>query len=706
MKRHYLIGIVCAVLVCGCSSNGGGKDGGGPDFFPVSEAGYPDFGALWDCPTPGQSCEAHNACVMSATCGADKKCHPIKVMNCDDGLDCTEDTCKAGGECVNTSIAGTCALPVKYEKDGKTVTETRCFKHGDKNPYDSCQVCNASKDGGSPNTWGLANGGECDDGNPCTKNDYCQSGVCKGQDYSKDCADNYSCTTDSCDGKGGCGSDHPLRSDWCLIKDTGAADSVCYKDQQTDASGCNICDVSKNQHAWTSLGVHCVISSKCYKPGDTDSTGCGVCDPTKSTTAWTPVAGLCKIGTVCYKAGALHPQGCADCEPTVSATAWTVVGDNCLVNNTCYKNGAKDSTGCQVCDPAKSKTAWSTVTNMCKIGSSCYTSGAKHSQGCAICDPATSATAWTVNTDNCLISNVCYIPGTKDSIGCSDCEPAKDKYNWTALPNLCKISGKCYTANSKDPTGCAICDPATSSTAWTVPGANCLIVDKCYTPGQTSTNGCGSCDPTKSKSAWTPVAGKCAIGGNCYSNGDKDATGCLTCNVAQNPNGWTPVAGVSSQGESFDTGKNPPTGWTLVNDDPAGKVGWVVSNRRALSGSYSLYYGDPATGNYDNGDSNSGVATMPAIALTAGKKAGLSFWLYMDTESGSFDTLVVNVNGKAVWSKDYTNVTMKQWQEIDVDLSSYAGQSVVIDFSFDTGDSISNSTEGTFIDSVTVYHNC
>jgi hypothetical protein len=43
---------------------------------------------------------------------------------------------------------------------------------------------------------------------------------------------------------------------------------------------------------------------------------------------------------------------------------------------------------------------------------------------------------------------------------------------------------------------------------------------------------------------------------------------------------------------------------------------------------------------------------------------------------------------------------------VTIDLSSYAGQTVTIKFDFDTVDSVANSTEGVYIDDITIYHNC
>jgi len=630
-KNFTLPCLLALALASACSDDTKKVDSGVKDLTVIPESGLPDgLGPLYDCDTPGQACNAHNSCAIDPVCGADKKCRPSSMQDCSDGLECTKDVCKGMGLCENVALEGWCALPVKLPSTvdgGVPKTEQRCFKNKERNPTDPCMVCNAdpADQGGDPSKWSLANGGACDDHNACTKDDYCQSGVCKGDDFSKQCADKYSCTDDLCDGKGGC-LGNQLKSDYCLIN------GECYKDGQQDATGCNVCDVKTSQSKFTPLGTFCTISGKCYKPGDKDPTGCGTCDPTKNDKDWTPIAGLCKIDGACYKQGAKNSGGCAECDPVTSTTAWTVVGDNCLISNVCYKPAAKDPTGCSTCDPTKSKTAW------------------------------------------------------------------------TPLAGQCLIAAKCYTSGAKDPTGCAECDPVLSASSWSIKGANCLIGAACYQPNATDTTGCGLCDPTKSKTAWTPVQGKCQIGTSCYADQAKDKTGCLMCDTAKNPTGWTPVTGATVVSYGFEDGKSPPTGWTLTNSDAA--VGWVVANKRPGSGSYSLYYGNPATGNYDSGAKNNGTAAMPAVALTAGKKAGLSFLVWLETESGtSYDTLQVTVNGTKVWEKDY-NTTQKTWQEITVDLSSYAGQSVTIKFEFDTSDSVSNSTEGVYVDNITVYHNC
>ena len=467
-----------------------------PDGFALPD-GYPP---LYSCKTPGQSCNAHDPCALDPVCGPDKKCHPTGLQNCNDKLTCTTDTCAGLGVCKNTAATGTCVLAVLVSSSsgpdagavdagaveagtaaeagaadasvtpdggGPTTTELRCFKKGDPKPSDPCMACTPDT---SQTKWSPVSGGKCDDGNSCTKDDTCVAGTCKGTNFASTCSDGISCTQDICDGKGGCGSAHPLKTGWCLINAT------CYKDGGKHPSGtCFECDVSKNTADWTAIANTCLIDNKCYKKGDK------------------------------------HTGGCGECDPTVSATKWSVKGTtHCLISDKCVASGAKDSSGCAACAPATDKYAYTPLTGMCKmaVDNKCYTKGDKHSGGCAECDPATSITKWTVSgTTHCLVSNACIASGTKDSTGCAACTPATDKYAYTPLTGKCKISGTCYADGAAHPKGCAKCKAATNATTWTLNASatGCLINHECY--AAKATFGCFTCDPTKSKTAWTQISG-------------------------------------------------------------------------------------------------------------------------------------------------------------------------------------------------------
>ena len=490
--------LCCCLVAVGCSETPFEEGSGDVSLLtdgpatPDTNNGLPDgYGPLHDCKEVGKSCNAHDPCAINPICGKDKKCWPQAVMNCSDGLACTLDTCLGSGMCQNTPNKGYCRLAVMvYGKqtckdlklDGGSTTGSGadagtgktilcCFKEGDRKPGDQCRICQPKQstpgeDGGATGDstkWSPANGGYCDDGNACTKGDYCQSGQCKGSFYST-CTDKYSCTNDVCDGKGGC-LGNPLKKDWCLIN------GACYKDGTANPTGaCSGCDVKSSQSAWTTFTNTCMIDSKCYGKG------------------------------------IKHPGGCAECAPSVSATKWTVTGSYCYISKACKKPGDKDTTGCSSCQPAVDKYAWSPMAGMCKIDGKCYSKGQKNTGGCAECDPAVSATKWTVKGSYCYISKACKKPGDKDTTGCATCDPAKDKYGWTPLAGMCKIDNKCYAKGTKHPKGCAECIPATSATKWTLTSkTHCLIEGECYTANQTV--GCFKCDPTKSQTAWSKVAG-------------------------------------------------------------------------------------------------------------------------------------------------------------------------------------------------------
>ena len=645
------------------------------------------------------------------------------------------DASGSGGGSDASADAGT--ADAKAGDAGPLKTIIHCFKAGARNPNDPCQECRPSNDAGtgSGTRWSSANGGRCDDNNNCTMNDYCQSGVCKGISYASKCADNLSCTDDVCDGKGGCVG-NPIKKDYCLIN------STCYrKDVKKPSGECKHCDPSVAQKKWTAFTNTCTISGQCYKKGDMDSTKCFVCDPSKSKTAWTKLTGVCSIGGSCYKKGALNPGKCAECDPTVSTTKWTVKGSYCYIDSICRKPGAKDTTKCGVCDPTKDKYKWSTVANtclingtcqqkgalngskcglcdptkstsswtqrtsVCKIDGSCYQNGDKNTGGCAECDLKTSTTKWTVKGSNCYIDLACRKPGDKNSTGCGECAPTKDKYKWTAVAGKCLISSVCYSKGDKDPTKCAECAPTTSSSTWTVKGSNCLIKSTCYQPKATNTTKCGECDPTKNKYAWSTIANQCQVHGICHKNGGTHTSSCMTCDTSKDKTAWSPAGSTKLNKYTFESGK--AQGWTI--SAASGGVGWSVVTNRPGAGKYSLYYGNPTKKTYDSGARNTGTAVTPSITLPAGKKAGLSLYLYMDVETvNTHDKLSIYVDKTLVWGKNKPsiNVTFKTWQTINVDLSSYAGKTITVTFEFDTTDGLGNTGEGTYIDDLFIYYGC
>lgn len=165
---------------------------------------------------------------------------------------------------------------------------------------------------------------------------------------------------------------------------------------------------------------------------------------------------------------------------------------------------------------------------------------------------------------------------------------------------------------------------------------------------------------------------------------------------------------------SNDLEDNALAGLSLVSSASDVKWQWV-SGKKSKSGSGALYYGNPAKGNFDNGSAHNGTVGLVApITVAKGESLVLSFWLYMDTEGGSFDALDVEVIGNgmapvAVWQKEllaFDALPMKTWTHVKVDLSSFGGQPITVQLRFDTVDSVANTTEGVYVDDLAVTRGC
>ncbi len=585
--RWILLTLTITVLfAAGCeedkfftrSDKGGNTpvDFAGYEAFVVTDTGassLPDGYQMYKCTNPGKACNAHDPCAINPICGKDFLCRPTMLQNCRDGLPCTQDVCLGGGMCSNKVIQGMCKLGVRVPKGttckmlqsdagvqvdagvandsgvSPTTMETIfcCFDPGQRNPGDNCEQCtpatdDASISGGSNTKWSPANGGNCDDGDACTMNDYCKNGTCSGTSFASKCSDGIGCTKDLCDGKGGC-LGNTLRSDYCLISNT------CYKENSANPTGV-----------------------------------CEACVPAKNQKAWTPVSNTCTIGGKCYVKGAKNPGKCAECDPAMSLTDWVIKGTtHCLIKNLCVASGAKDSTGCSSCQPSSDRYDYTALPGMCKINSKCYTTGNKHPQGCAECDSSVSTDKWTVKgTTHCLVNDKCVIKGTKDPKpgSCSSCQPSVNRYDYSADSGYCKIDGKCYASGAAHPQGCATCNPAKSGSSWTPKTASdCVLNGNCHkmcgaTCADVLTNPthCGKCNNGCS-------AGKFCVAGSCgsaapdckthkagsstakdgvytlYSGGTK--TYKAYCDMTSDGGGWTLVARFSNADGTqwIDTGK-------------------------------------------------------------------------------------------------------------------------------------------------------
>jgi hypothetical protein len=430
---------------------------------------------------------------------------------CDDGSNCTLDTCDAGF--CNHAVA-----------DGWCFIDGACRAEGAFNPSASCQHCapTASKTGWTPTTDGGAcdadgngctvgdtcqggacspgaapscahldgictvgrcrstgalsyacdaaaanEGGACDDGNPCTKSDHCASANCAGTSFS--CDDGLACTTDTCDGAGGCS--HVLQQGFCVI------DGKCWADNAINtANTCQVCQASSSPRAWVPKpnndpcqdGNACTENDRCLagacQPGTAKNCDDGnACTQDSCNTAAGDPSLACQhlalTGTPCDDG-----QACTWRDTCLSGTCF---GEPYACNSPifCVKSACDGLGGCL--DVVNGGYCW--------IGGSCIATGvSKVGQPCLYCDPTKSTTTWST-----------YAGGTP----CSD-------------GDACTAGDRCV-GTSCTPTGLTNCDDG-----------NACTTDGCVngTTGCTHTNNANTCSDNNA----CTVGDQCS-GGACVS---------------------------------------------------------------------------------------------------------------------------------------------------------------------------------------------
>ena len=136
---------------------------------------------------------------------------------------------------------------------------------------------------------------------------------------------------------------------------------------------------------------------------------------------------------------------------------------------------------------------------------------------------------------------------------------------------------------------------------------------------------------------------------------------------------------------------------------------WQVwSGGQSKSTSTSLYYGNTGANNFNCGET-SGNALLGPITLQSG--VGLTFdtQVWMDTEAGSFyDKLELHIKtptgAGTLWTKGF--ISTKTWFKVSADLSAFAGQTIYLEWYFNTGDDFINDGQGVFIDDMKISSTC
>ena len=300
-----------------------------------------------------QSCDDNNECTTDDHC-QDGVCLSHQSVPCDDGNPCTKDICLPDGGCTAEPTVAPCS-------DGNPCTVNDACEDGLCIPGQEV-ICD---DGNDCTTDSCQDGlcvfdpqdGACDDGNPCTPTDVCALGHCKGTG-TPDCDDENLCTTDFCDPASACvyvlnnlpcnDDDVCTTADVCsngqctgsspLVCDDG---NICTQDDCDQAKGCtfspiidlpctdgNVCttgDICNGGACVTNGFLDCEDDNPCTQDSCDPDAGC----------VNLPTAGSCTDNDVCTEDDSCLNGQCIP-GPAV----------NCDDGNICTDDSCEPQTGC------------------------------------------------------------------------------------------------------------------------------------------------------------------------------------------------------------------------------------------------------------------------------------------------------------------------------------------------------------------------
>ncbi len=375
------------------------------------------------------------------------------------------------------------------------------------------------------------------------------------------------------------------------------------------------------------------------------------------------------------------------------------------------------------------------------------TCAAINCQGDATCNDGLSATKESCANKQCVyVTSPDYCesaPACDDGNACTadSCLPSQYQCNHGAIANCCLNVTQCDDKNvcttdacnfshqcmhTKQPgtvccNGASDCDDANICTqdmcpvvglpcAHTQPDANCCMSAKDCNDGAPCTVDTCAVNQCGHKYVCCVSAADCNDGDDVCTNDS-----CVNLFCEHTPTGAPGCCVPIVWQQDMEGGI--PAMWTVNASSANAK--WQWSQKKAHGGTGALWYGNAATGDFSDGtNATTGSLQSTAIDLPANNTIEFSMWVWLDTEMGPpYDELTLSamVDGKSfmLWTK-HKDVSasgaelwqLQTWYQARVNLSAFAGKSVVLSLKFDTVDGVGNNGQGVFVDDMQLSRSC
>ncbi|HYV20322.1 MAG TPA: hypothetical protein VFC25_14955 [Verrucomicrobiae bacterium] len=475
------------------------------DFNPCTvDSCEPDLGCRFAPVPDGIECGT-NPCMAPSLCQAGE-CVQGHTL-CDDGNDCTNDSCDATGQCEH--FAYTCDDGNGCTLDACDAATGQCH-HTLLPEGASCDDHNACTTATSCHNFGMGvqcvgtttPGAACNDQNPCTINDLCLDagpGYSYCQGTYRDCNDSDECTQDYCDGNTG-QCQHPATQ--CDDR------NPCTIDSCDPATGCHNSQLEVGSACDDLNG--CTVDDEC-RFGNNGFNCYGTATPGAACDDLSP----CTTGDTCQSQfGNVYCAGtyleCSD--------------GNACTNDTCsYLDG-----GC-ISGPAFCNDFNSCTDDSCSMESGCQ--HAPHPEG-SVCDDLNTCSTGDVCQGGRCVGPVPVTCDDQRACTLDYCDPKGAEVSCLHLTVDCDDGNPCTDDSCREPDGTCLfvprpdgeaCDDHSACTQ----GESCQG-GQCAATGTTACddgNPCTTdvCDPATGGCLFLPIS--CDDGNGCTADSCDVATG-------------------------------------------------------------------------------------------------------------------------------------------------------------------------------------